>query len=106
MASCSFGKSRRAFCVVASITFSSDTPLILLMYSAEMEIFFGSFLTCIETQKEETREDKSGLIKQKAIKVSDLWTMQEILSVSIKMSIKGKNEHNKFTTGKCTWFNF
>lgn len=46
MADFSFGKSRRAFCVVTSITVCSDTPLILLMYSALMQMFLGSFLTC------------------------------------------------------------
>lgn len=46
-----FGKSRRAFCVVTSITFCSDTPLILLMYSAEIQMLLGSFLTCDDGKK-------------------------------------------------------
>lgn len=41
----SLGKRRRAFCVVTSTTLSTGTPLILAMYSAHMEMFFGSFLT-------------------------------------------------------------
>lgn len=49
----SFGKSRRAFCVVTSITSCSDTPLILLMYSAEIQMFLGSFLTCNQEAKQE-----------------------------------------------------
>lgn len=50
-ASFNFGKSRRAFCVVTSITVCSDTPFTLLMYSAETAMFLGSFLTCIENLK-------------------------------------------------------
>lgn len=48
-ASFNFGKSRRAFWVVTSITVCSDTPLIRLTYSAEMPMFLGSFLTCVGT---------------------------------------------------------
>lgn len=51
MASFNFGKSRRAFCVVTSITDCSDTPLIRLTYSAEIRMFLGSFLTCVGTFK-------------------------------------------------------
>lgn len=50
-ASFNFGKSRRAFCVVTSITVCSDTPFTLLMYSAETAMFLGSFLTCVENYK-------------------------------------------------------
>lgn len=55
----SFGKSRRAFCVVTSITVCSDTPLILLMYSAEIQMFLGSFLTCIQDTEQKGNENLS-----------------------------------------------
>lgn len=52
MAHFNLGKSRRAFCVVTSITFCSETPLILLMYSAEIAMLLGSFLTFHEGNKQ------------------------------------------------------
>uniref|UniRef100_A0A0E9WW89 Uncharacterized protein n=1 Tax=Anguilla anguilla TaxID=7936 RepID=A0A0E9WW89_ANGAN len=47
----SFGKRRRAFCVVTSTTLSSGTPLTLAMNSAQTAMFRGSFLTCFSGPK-------------------------------------------------------
>lgn len=42
----SLGNSFNAFCVVTSVTSSTEIPFTWAIYSAEMEMFWGSFRTC------------------------------------------------------------
>lgn len=78
MADFSFGKSRRAFCVVTSITVCRDTPLILLMYSAETQMFLGSFLTWIH-DTEQKGYTKSGWIKLRICNDKSIYEIAKIV---------------------------
>ena len=55
----SLGNSFNAFCVVTSITSSTETPFTWAIYSAEMEMFRGSFRTWNRKKRHGIKRDRS-----------------------------------------------
>ena len=100
MADFSLGKRWRAFCVVTSITLSRDTPLILLMYSAQTEMFLGSFLTCKHDTNKNTRADLSHLCKNMNIE-GKVWTFRKYLTCFSGPRAGESVSRQMFSNGNC-----